>query len=203
MTIEAATGESRITALCALSQQVRELMDATALTDVPEDELEAITADVAALTARLRAVARETPQPFEFAPDGTLRHLGNAVTGAANPHALPLVVTSDGESVRAELSFRPLHEGPPGSVHGGISAMILDHVLGQAVVVAGFAGMTASLSVNYRKPVPYGVPLVATGAFTRKEGRKTWVEGRIALTDGTVLVEATGLFVTPAAWLGE
>lgn len=193
--------EERLAALCALAGQTRELMDAVALSEAGQAELVAVTAELAAITARLNAVSRATPQPFEIAPDGTLRHLGNAVTGAANPHALPLVVERLGAGVRAEVTFRPLHEGPPSAVHGGISAMILDHLLGQAVAAAGSAGMTGTLSVRYGKPVPYGEPLVATAEHTRSEGRKTWAAGRIALPDGTALVEATGLFITPSAWL--
>lgn len=203
MTIEVTTGEPRLDALCVLARQVRELMDAVALTDVGEEELTAAAGELSALTGRLRAAARTTPQPFEVAPDGTLRHLGNAVTGAANPHALPLAVERTPGGVRADLAFRPLHEGPPGAVHGGISAMILDHLLGQAVAAAGLAGMTGTLTVRYRAPVPYGTPLIATAEHTRSEGRKSWAEGRIALPDGTALAEATGLFVTPAGWLGR
>ncbi|WP_143590591.1 PaaI family thioesterase [Thermoactinospora rubra] len=191
----------RVTALCRLAQQTRDLMDAVALTDVADGELQAVTAELAALTGRLRAAARPTPQPLELAPDGTLRHLGNAVTGAANPHALPLVVELDGNGVRADVTFRPLHEGPPEGVHGGITAMILDHLLGQAVAAAGFPGMTGTLTVRYRRLVPYGTPLVATAEHARSEGRKAWAEGRIALPDGTPLVEASGLFVTPTAWM--
>ncbi|WP_157253449.1 PaaI family thioesterase [Nonomuraea typhae] len=200
MTIRETTGETRLQALCELAEQVRELMDATTLTDVPEAELTAVTATLTEAAERLRAAMRAAPQPFEFAPDGSLRHLGNAVTGAANPHALPLVVERDGTAVRADVRFRPLHEGPPGSVHGGISAMILDHLLGQAAAAAGFAGMTASLTMRYLKPVPYGTALLATAEHTRAEGRKSWAEGRIAAQDGTPLVEATGLFITPTTW---
>lgn len=194
--------ESRLAALGVLAQQVRELMDAAALTDVDEDEITGVTAELVALTERLRAARRATPQPPEIAPDGSFRHLGNAVAGACNPHALPLEteVTPDG-GVRAELTFRPLHEGPPNSVHGGVSAMILDHLLGSAAAVAGRAGMTGTLTVRYRRPAPYGRPLVATAEVARTEGRKTWVDGRIATPDDTVLVEATGLFITPAAWV--
>ncbi|MEU4547060.1 PaaI family thioesterase [Nonomuraea dietziae] len=202
MSVELGTEESRLAALCALAQQTRELMDAVALTDVGEDDLTAANAALAAVNERLRSVLRHTPQPFEIAPDGTLRHLGNAVTGAANPHALPLFIEVRDGGVRAEVVFRPLHEGPPGAVHGGISAMILDHLLGQAVAAAGSAGMTGTLTVRYRRPVPYGTPLVATAEYTRTEGRKTWAEGRISLLDGESLVEATGLFITPSAWIG-
>ncbi|MFI6812016.1 PaaI family thioesterase [Nonomuraea sp. NPDC050328] len=199
MTMEL-TPESRLAAHCVLAQQTRDLMDAVALTDVEEGELAAVTAALAELTARLGARARTSPQPFEIAPDGSLRHLGNAVTGGANPHALPLVVELGDRGARAEVVFRPLHEGPPDGVHGGISAMILDHLLGQAVAHAGFAGMTGTLTLRYLRLVPYGRPLLATAEHTRSEGRKTWAEGRLALPDGTPLVEASGLFITPTSW---
>lgn len=199
MTLEVA--DTRLAALCGLAQHTRDLMDAVAVTDVDEDELLDVAALLAELTARLGAKARTTPQPFVIAPDGSLSHLGNAVIGAANPHALPLVVDRHEDGVSAEVAFRPLHEGPPAAVHGGISAMILDHLLGQAVANAGLAGMTGTLTLRYRRPVPYGRPLVATAEHTTSEGRKTWAEGRIALPDGTVLVEATGLFITPTHWV--
>ncbi|MFG1690067.1 PaaI family thioesterase [Nonomuraea sp. NPDC049269] len=202
MTIDVAAGESRIAALCALAQRTRDLMDAVLVTDVDEDELVAVTAELAALTERLEATVSVSSRPFDIAPDGTVRHLGNAAIGAANPFAVPLVVeraTSGG--VRSEVSFRPLHEGPPGSVHGGIIAMALDHLLGQAVAVAGLAAMTGTLTLRYRAPVPYGQPVVVTAEHTRTEGRKAWADGRVSLPDGTVLAEATGLFITPTAWL--
>ncbi|GIH29546.1 thioesterase [Acrocarpospora phusangensis] len=194
--------DAQISALEALARQARELVDAVVLTDADPAELAAVTAELAALTDRLRAVRRATPLPHEFGPDGTFRHLGNAVTGACNPHALPLVVErpATGGS-RAELTFRPTHEGPPGTVHGGVTAMILDHLLGDTVAAAGRPGMTGTLTIRYRGRVPYGEPVVATGAVTRVEGRKTWADAVIADTAGTPLVEATGLFITPKAWL--
>ncbi|GAA3164516.1 PaaI family thioesterase [Planomonospora alba] len=207
MTLDLAStedAESRLAALTVLSRQVRDLIDAVVLTDVPEGELTAVTAELAALTERLGAVRRDSPRSFEFGPDGLPRNLSNAVTGAANPHALPLVVQVTPErTVRAELGFRPVHEGPPATVHGGVSAMILDQLLGQAVAAAGFPGMTGTLSLRYRRPVPYGEPLVATAEHTRSQGRKSWAEGRIALPDGTVLVEAEGLFIAPSWWSGK
>jgi acyl-coenzyme A thioesterase PaaI-like protein len=191
-------------ALALLAQQARDLVDAVVLTGAPQDEIVEITAELAVLTDRLRALRRTSRHPLAFDPEGVPRHAGNAVTGSANPYALPLVsqVTPDG-TIRAELSFRQVHEGPPTSVHGGVSAMILDQVLGQAVAVAGGAGMTGTLTLRYVRRVPYGEPLVATAEYVRSEGRKSWAEGRIALPDGTPLVEATGLFIAPRAWKEE
>ncbi|MEW9532317.1 PaaI family thioesterase [Microbispora sp. NPDC049125] len=192
--------EARLAAQAVLSQQARELVDAVVLTDVDEGEMAAVAAELVALTERLGAVRRDGPRPHELGPDGMFRHLGNAVVGACNPHALPLVVRRTADGVKADVMFRPSHEGPPASVHGGVSAMILDHLLGEAVAASGRAGMTGTLTLRYLRPVPYGEPLAGTAAVTRTEGRKTWAEGAITLPDGTRLAEATGLFVTPALW---
>ncbi len=96
MTIEATISESRVEALCALAEQTRELMDAVAMTGVGEQELAAVTAELRALTERLDAAGRTSAHPFEIRPDGTVRTLGNAVIGAANPFAFPLVSSRSG-----------------------------------------------------------------------------------------------------------
>ena len=44
-------------------------------------------------------------------------------------------------------------------MHGGVVATLLDHVLARAVRAAGRGGLTATLTVTYRRPVPLGVPL--------------------------------------------
>jgi acyl-coenzyme A thioesterase PaaI-like protein len=207
MTLDLATlqdssdGERRLAALAVLAQQARELVDAVVLTDVDEDEIVAVTSGLVALTERLNAVRRSAPLPHEIGPDGTHRHLANAVSGACNPNALPLEPEMlPGGGVRAEVEFRPSHEGPPQTVHGGMSAMILDHLLGNAAAASGRAGVTGTLTLRYRRRVPYGQPLMSTAEVSRVEGRKTWAEGRISAPDGTVLVEATGLFITPSTW---
>ncbi|HEY9525366.1 MAG TPA: hotdog domain-containing protein [Thermopolyspora sp.] len=199
---ESSDEDPRLAAIAVLAEQTRRLMDAIVQTDVGEDEVTAVTAELAALTERLRAAQRAEPYPHEIGPDGAFRHVGNAVTGICNPYALPLMPEIfPGGSARAELEFRLVHEGPPGGVHGGVSAMVLDHLLGISVGAAGRAAMTGTLSLRYIRPVPYGEPLTSTAEIGRTEGRKTWAHGRIAAADGTVLVEATGLFITPAAWV--
>ncbi|MFD2354843.1 PaaI family thioesterase [Nonomuraea ferruginea] len=148
------TSEATHAALLALAAQTRELMDAVLATGADDDELAAVTEELRALTARLDAARRP---PVEFGEPRWL--LGNAAVGAANPFAPPVEVEyPPGGGVRAEQVFRPLHEGPPGLVHGGVSAMVLDHLLGTAVGVAGRVGLTASLTMSYRAPVPLGGP---------------------------------------------
>jgi acyl-coenzyme A thioesterase PaaI-like protein len=43
--------------------------------------------------------------------------------------------------------------------HGGVSAMLIDQLLGHAAAAAGHPGVTTDLSVRYRRPVPLDVPL--------------------------------------------
>ena len=74
---------------------------------------------------------------------------------------------------------------------------MLDHVLARAVRAAGRGGLTATLTVTYRRPVPLGVPLVATAEMGTTEGRRTTATARLVAEDdpGTTLAEAEGLFV--------
>jgi uncharacterized protein (TIGR00369 family) len=91
------------------------------------------------------------------------------------------------------------HEGPPGMVHGGVVATLLDHVLARAIRAAGRGGLTATLTVTYRRPVPLGVPLLATAEVGASEGRRTTATARLVAEDTPelTLAEADGLFVAP------
>ena len=71
-------------------------------------------------------------------------------------------------------------------------------LLAQAVAFAGVGGVTASLTVNYRKLTPIGVPLRYQGRCVRIDGRKVYPEGRLCrVDDGAVMAEAEGLFLKP------
>jgi uncharacterized protein (TIGR00369 family) len=100
-------------------------------------------------------------------------------------------------TVRSSFTLNAVYEGPPSYVHGGVSAMVLDHLLGMAAAANGTPGMTASLELHYRRPTPWGVPLTAEGKVTRTEGRRTWADGRIKDPEGKTTVEATAMFIMP------
>lgn len=94
--------------------------------------------------------------------------------------------------------------GHPGIVHGGMLATILDEGLARCCfpVLPNGIGVTANLSINYRKPVLADKYVVLRAETVKHEGRKAWVEGRLeTLPEGdeepVVLAEAKGLFVEP------
>ena len=120
------------------------------------------------------------------------------VYGPGNPVAPPLVAdhTPDGRATGRVVLGRA-HEGPPGLVHGGVVAALFDHMLARAVRAGGRGGLTAELTVTYRRPVRLGVPLLLTAKMVDADGRRTTARARLVAEDdpGTTLAEADGLFV--------
>jgi acyl-coenzyme A thioesterase PaaI-like protein len=198
LTAEEAAEHDRV--FGSLTAATRDLAEAQALTEVDHAEAEAVTAEIRALTARLRARARAGSLGAELGPDGrTVRNHGNTVTGLRNPMAVvrPECRRVDADKhVHLEVELGALCEGPPGLVHGGVSALLLDQLLGEAAAVGGGPGMTGRLSVQYRRPTPLG-RLVLEGWLESADGRKSVVRGQIRTVDGEVTVEAEGLFVLP------
>lgn len=184
-----------------LADAVRRLMDASVLTLAKEPELREVIAALDAISAQLEGPHRErlrvgTPwPPLDEMGRGDRQH--NPVAGPANPLSPPMIVElCDDGSIRSELTMRPIHEGPPGGVHGGFVAALLDQLLGTANIVYGVGAMTAGLNVRYRRPTPIGVPLTLTARTDRIEGRKIFATGEIT-ADGVVTAQAEGIFIRP------
>ncbi|RFU20285.1 PaaI family thioesterase [Geodermatophilus marinus] len=185
-----------------LGDALRELADAAVRTEVAEEELAAVAADARGLAARLRADARS---PYEVArvddPERAERWY-SPVYGPGSPVA-PALEASDTPDGRAtgRVTVGKAHEGPLGLVHGGVVATLLDHVLARAVRAAGHGGLTATLTVRYRRPVRLGVPLLLDAEAGTVQGRRTTATARLVAEaePDVVLAEAEGLFVAMRA----
>ena len=179
-----------------LAQSIRELADASIRTEVDDDEVRAAQVEIEAITARLRERQLAGSYGVRFGSSGASRAWGNAVVGARNPVAPPLDVQTD-PSGRAWADFRlgAAYEGPPSLVHGGVSALILDQLLGEAAGAGRKPGMTGTLTVRYRRPTPLGA-LHGEAHIDRVDGIKTFVVGHLADAGG-ITVEAEGVFILP------
>lgn len=182
--------------LPALVDQVRGLADAATMTDVAGAELAEVAELVAEATRRLRARQREFGLLVRDRVGGVARFntLGNAVTGDGNPMAPPLALTPQDGGVAGEVTMGPVYEGPPGCVHGGWVAALLDQAVGESAWQVGAVVMTGTLTVDYRRPTPLNMPLHVSGRIDRDEGRKIAVSGRIT-SNGRLTAEATGMMV--------
>ena len=90
------------------------------------------------------------------------------------------------------------HEGPPGLVHGGVVATLLDHALARSARVAGRGGLTASLTVRFKRPIPLGVPLTVTGELGETvDERRSTATARLTADDDpeTTLAEGEAVLV--------
>jgi len=188
-----------LAAVTELGTALRELVDASVTTTVDAAELRAAAASARSVTERLAVRRRARDQlpvlddPVEF------RRVFNPVSGQGSPIAPPLTIRRGAGGLVAEATLGLAYEGPPSYVHGGVSALLMDQLLGSAAISAGLWGMTARLELDYRRPVPLEAPLLLRAAVTENAGRKVVVTGTIALAQAPdqPLVEARGVFVTP------
>jgi acyl-coenzyme A thioesterase PaaI-like protein len=186
-----------------LTDAVRRLNEATLRTTVDHETVEEVRRQVEELTTRLEKSSIQGSFGVSFTRGGRVRGYGNAVVGLRNPHAVPLKIMQDREAGRASAEFElnALHEGPPGQVHGGVVALVLDQVFGEAAAAGGTPGMTGTLTLRYQLNTPLG-PCSAAAWVDRREGVKTIVKGEMRRADGTVTVTAEGVFILPR-WARE
>ncbi|MBR8741550.1 PaaI family thioesterase [Nocardiopsis sp. MG754419] len=183
--------------LRSLVSRVHDLIDAVANTEVDNDTLAETAATVQGLTDRLNVARREIgTMVTRETGDGTteLGTITNIVSGDTNPAAPPLTLVRTDEGVSAEVTLNTIYQGPPGLVHGGWIAAMLDQAVGSVSAIETSPGLTAHLEVDYRRPTPLFTPLEITARVERTEGRKVFVAGRIR-AHGQVTAEASALMI--------
>ncbi|WP_046321488.1 PaaI family thioesterase [Mycobacterium sp. UM_Kg1] len=181
-----------------LAQAVRELIDVTIRTQADAGTVDEATSQIRRLTERLRGSNLSDSPGLRYVVDGRPLAWGNAVVGLRNPIAPPLVIQHGGNGhCWTDFHLGAAYEGPPTLVHGGVSALILDHVLGEAAS-DGLTkpNYTGTITVKYLRGTPLG-PLHAEASVYRKDGVKTYARGHISDAAG-VTVEADGVFITPS-----
>ncbi|SEH78216.1 Acyl-coenzyme A thioesterase PaaI, contains HGG motif [Mycolicibacterium rutilum] len=179
-----------------LADSVRELIDATIRTEVDVDTVATVKAQIDAATARLRS--RQTDGPFgvRFTSGGDRMAWGNPVIGIRNPVAPPVEVMRDPDGrVHTDFELGAAFEGPPGHVHGGVAALILDHLLGEVAANAESPRFTGTITLRYLRPTPLG-RLHAEARITGTDGVKAYAAGYLADAEGPT-VEAEGVFIQP------
>lgn len=89
------------------------------------------------------------------------------------------------------------HQSYPGRTHGGISAAVLDELIGRTVCIdePDCWGVTVELNLKYKKPVPTEATLKGIAHITRNTRKIFEGEGQLLLPDGSVAVEASGKYM--------
>jgi len=116
------------------------------------------------------------------------------ICGMDNPSGLraQFYNMEDG-SVVTPFRFREEHQSFPGRVHGGLAASMLDE-LGLRAMWAKSSedvfGVTMSMEVKYRKPVPYEEELIGRGIVVRETPKFVVIKSELLNRSGILLADA-------------
>ncbi|MBA7633479.1 hypothetical protein ES703_41047 [subsurface metagenome] len=126
--------------------------------------------------------------------------------GENNPIGLKLSFSWDGRTARAEFTPDRLYQGWSGVVHGGILSCLLDEVMSHAATFKGLHCLTTRMEVRFKRPARVAEPLVVTATITEQNKRMLETEGKVTLTDGTLVAEGNAtwfIIETSASQKGE
>jgi acyl-coenzyme A thioesterase PaaI-like protein len=181
-----------------LTDALRKLIGAGIHTEVDEDTVRQAQSAIEVATELLERSQRSVTSTLRHEDTGRPLAWANPAIGLRNAIAPPMVIHhEDDGQCWSEFSLSGAYEGPPGWVHGGISALVLDHILGEAAS-EGLTRpkFTGTITLKYLRGTPLG-PLRAEAFIERIDGFKTFARGYLKDADGTT-VEAEGVFIQPA-----
>ena len=116
--------------------------------------------------------------------------------GTLNEHGMGLELHVEPRRCWTDLTFEQRFEGWDGIAHGGILCTILDEVMAWSLVGEDNWGLTARLSVEFRKPVEVGQRVRAEGWITRSRRRVVDTAAHIVdANTGLELATATGVYI--------
>ena len=184
----------------AVADDIRRLVDVAIRTRVAPDAVARARSLVQEATALLAEDASPEPAGLKFNAEGRSWNWGNTVVGVRNAFAPPVVLEwVDDGTVRSEVTLGAAYEGPPGCVHGGVSALMLDHLMGETASARHTRlTVTGTLTLRYVRPLPLG-KVHMEARIDSEDGRKVTVVAHIGPDDhgNEPAIEAHGLFIVP------
>ena len=119
------------------------------------------------------------------------------ICGMENPVSVkaPFYELEDG-TLASVLSFKFEHQSYPNRTHGGMISAFLDELMGRVLWVQNpnDYAVTTTMSMTFRKPVPYGTPLKARAYFTYKSSRWYSAKGFLYDQNGNLLAQGEGRY---------
>ncbi|OFW44861.1 MAG: hypothetical protein A3J29_06740 [Acidobacteria bacterium RIFCSPLOWO2_12_FULL_67_14b] len=101
----------------------------------------------------------------------------------------------DAGTLYARAWFGPRALGPPGHVHGGAMAAVLDECMGAVSWMNGHFSVAAQISISFVGLLPIGTDTTVEAWIEKVEGRKVYARAHMKDPSGLVVTEGQGLFV--------
>jgi acyl-coenzyme A thioesterase PaaI-like protein len=94
----------------------------------------------------------------------------------------------------AKVWFGPRTAGPPGHVHGGCQAAVLDEMMGSTCWYWKYKVVAGTIEIKFTDMIPLLHSYSVRGQITRIEGRKIFVEAEIH-NGGKTYAKSQGIFI--------
>lgn len=134
----------------------------------------------------------------------------NSITcGTDNPASIGCEFYElEGGEVATFFTTTIVHEGQLNIMHGGLTAAVLDELMGRAVM-AYYRNtyetspsddmvsrcVTAEMTTKYKKPISIGQKIYGYGRVLKREGRRTYASSELLNEDNEVVALAEAVFV--------
>jgi len=182
-----------------LASATRALNEKLVSTDIDPELAAALTEKIEGLTAEL-SKAQQVDGLVDMAKRGERGTIDDvmgelvSVGGRSHPCSPELLWQEASNRITGTVRFNQAFEGPPGHVHGGWVAGVLDHIMGMTHVRTGHPGMTGGLSVRYLKPTPLNQLIEISAEATELDDKRTEVKGTMRCGE-TTTATAEAIFV--------
>lgn len=181
---------------------LKQITDRMVRADAPQAELESIAAELEAVAARTSAFGRRSQAAiYEKFFSRTASHQDvldildyEIFTGRSTPISPPMELWIDGDKVRGKANLGLTFQGPPGRVHGGVLAAMLDVLMAKTQDLSGTMGVTGTLNIRFIRATPLKADIDMEARILRIDGRKLFCEGRF-IVNGETTVHAEGVWI--------
>ncbi len=182
-----------------LASATRALNEKLVSTDIDPELAAALTEKIEGLAAELSQALQVTGlvDMAKRGQRGTIDDVMGelaSVGGRSHPCSPELRWQEASNRITGTVKFSQAFEGPPGHVHGGWVAGVLDHLMGMTHVRTGHPGMTGGLSVRYLKPTPLNQVIEVSAQATELDDKRTEVKAEMRFGD-TTTAKAEAIFV--------
>ena len=182
-----------------LATATRALNEKLVSTDIDPELAAALAEKIEDLTAEL-SQAQQVTGLVDMAKRGQRGTIDDvmgelvSVGGRSHPCSPELRWQEASNRITGTVKFSQAFEGPPGHVHGGWVAGVLDHLMGMTHVRTGHPGMTGGLSVRYLKPTPLNQVIEVSAQATELDDKRTQVKAEMRF-GATTTATAEAIFV--------
>ncbi len=144
---------------------------------------------------RQRTVAQQSLEGEGFDYGSGNSHAFRPISGLCNVVSPRVQYFYEDDELAAYVKFTSAYEGPPGFVHGGYVAAVMDEIFGFCQSKLDDPYMTGTLELKYLMPVPLNQQLKMTSQVERVEGRKAFLTAQMVDHNNKILIEGKAIFI--------